>query len=466
MIEDALAYARRGWHVFPLHHIINGRCTCGKAKCRSPGKHPRTRHGLKDATTEEPTVTAWWTKTPDANIGVPTGKASGFVVLDVDTQHGGEESLRQLEKEYKKLPDTPISLTGGGGQHLLFAYPDPPGQDVQNRVALREGLDVRADGGYIVAPPSNHISGRNYEWEVLYHPDTVTPPPLPDWLLLLIEMRELPSQAEGQDPLDAAIDTGVEEGQRNDMAARLSGRYFGRGLSAKEVETLLIGWNQRNRPPMPIAELVAVITSVAKRELLKSGVEEKPEETLKELSACLNIPFDKIERIEGSEPVYRFHACGHIAVMPAELLLNQHKWRGAIAASTRRVPRPIGSKARISWNQLVQKMFDVAVTIDPGDEATVRGELLSNVRAYLDRSTPKPVNESTGDFTDSRLEKDGVYISSSALREYLHGMQLRISPQKLAKLLAGEGFVSKHFAVPLKGGRRTSVMMWRVPDGL
>ena len=466
MIEDALAYARRGWHVFPLHHIIDGRCSCGKSKCgRNSGKHPRTRHGLKDATIDEQTVKTWWKRWPAANIGLPTGQVSGFVVLDIDPEHGGEESLRQLEKEHNKLPDTPISLTGGGGQHLLFAYPAHiDGQGMPNRVALREGLDVRADGGYIVAPPSTHISGRNYEWEVLYHPDTVAPPPLPDWLLTLIEMRELP--AEGQDSLDAAVETGVEEGQRNDMAARLAGRYFGRGLSAKEVEMLLTGWNQRNHPPLPIAELVAVITSVAKRELLKNGIEEKPEVILKELSACLNIPFDKIERIEGSEPVYRFHACGHIAVMPAELLLNQHKWRGAIAASTRRVPRPIGSKARISWNQLVQKMFDVAVTIDPGDEATVRGELLSNVRAYLDRSTPKPVNERTGDFTDSRLEKDGVYISSSALREYLHGMQLRISPQKLAKLLAGEGFKSKPFAVPLKGGRRTSVMMWRVPDGL
>ncbi len=467
MLDEALAYAHRGWQVFPVHHITDGQCTCGKSKCGSPGKHPRTRHGLKDATVDEQIINTWWKRWPAANIGLSTGQVSGFVVLDIDPEHGGEESLRLLEKEYEKLPDTPISLTGGGGQHLLFAYPaQAEGLGVQNRVALREGLDVRADGGYIVAPPSTHISGRNYEWEVLYHPDAVALPPPPDWLLLLIEMREPPPLADGQDSLDLAVVAGVEEGQRNDMAARLTGRYLSRGWTAAEIEMNLTTWNERNHPPMSRAELVAVITSVARRELLKTGVEERPGDILAELSACLNVPFDKIERIEGSEPVYRFHACGHIAVLPAEMLLNQIKWRGAIAASTKRIPRKIGSKGRLGWDQIAQMMFNVAVTIDPGDEATVRGELLNNVRAYLDTAIPIPANEITGDVTDSRKEKDGIYISSRALREHLHGIQIRISPQKLAKLLASEGFVSKHFAVPLDGGKRTSVMMWRVPDGL
>lgn len=467
MIDEALTYTHRGWQVFPVHHITDDQCSCGKSKCGSPGKHPRTRHGLKDATADEQTINTWWARWPAANIGLATGKESGFVVLDIDAEHGGEDSLRQLEKEYEKLPDSPISLTGGGGQHLLFAYPARgEGQEVPNRVALREGLDVRGDGGYIVAPPSTHISGRKYEWEVMYHPDEVALPPLPDWLLLLIEMRDPPADVDGQDSLDIAVVSGVDEGQRNDMAARLTGRYLSRGWSAAEVEMALTTWNERNHPPMPKAELVAVIISVAKRELLKNGVEEKPGDILAEISACLNVPFDKIERIEGSEPVYRFHACGHIAVLPAEMLLNQHKWRGAIAASTQRVPRLIGSKGRFGWDQIAQMMFNAAVTIDPGDEATVRGELLAIVREYLGNKRLREPHEETGHPNDPRQEPDGVYLSSSALRDYMHSKQIRISPQKLAKSLASEGFVSKHFNVSLKGGRRTTVMMWRVPDGL
>jgi hypothetical protein len=86
--EAAADYAERGWLVMPLHSIQGESCTCGKPDCHSPGKHPRTAHGLKDASTDQQQVAAWWREWPDANVGIVTGTESGIVVIDIDGQRG------------------------------------------------------------------------------------------------------------------------------------------------------------------------------------------------------------------------------------------------------------------------------------------------------------------------------------------------------------------------------------------
>jgi putative DNA primase/helicase len=137
-----------------------GLCTCTRASCSSAAKHPRTKHGLKDASTDQRLIADWWGQWPDANVGVRTGAASGLLVLDIDVGSGGEESLARLEESPGRLPATVTALTGGGGRHLMFRH---PGGEVQNSAGkLGAGLDTRADGGYIVAPPSVHASGRAY----------------------------------------------------------------------------------------------------------------------------------------------------------------------------------------------------------------------------------------------------------------------------------------------------------------
>ncbi len=153
-VEAALAYARRGWPVFPIWPIRNRRCACGTGCGRDAGKHPIGRlapHGVHDATTESMIITRWWADTPDANIGIATGAVSGIIVLDVDGEDG-EASLAALEREHGSLPETPTALTGKG-RHLYFAHPGVP---VPNRTRVAPGLDVRGDGGYVVAPPSTH----------------------------------------------------------------------------------------------------------------------------------------------------------------------------------------------------------------------------------------------------------------------------------------------------------------------
>ena len=190
LLPAALAYVNRfKWPVFPVHGIVNGRCTCGKPDCQRPGKHPigsLAPRGLHDASLDAETVTSWWRSAPYANIGVPTGTASGLVVIDVDTDKGGDDGLFYLQREHGEFPVTAMAITGGGGYHYLFRHPGG-GTRIKNSVRnLGEGLDVRGDGGYIIVAPSSHRSGRRYEWEASCHPKDVLPAALPDWLQAMI----------------------------------------------------------------------------------------------------------------------------------------------------------------------------------------------------------------------------------------------------------------------------------------
>jgi hypothetical protein len=160
--DTALGYAARGWHVFPLHTWRDGRCSCGNGGCPRPAKHPRTRHGLKEASIDSATIHAWWTRWPDANIAIATGAVSGIVVIDIDPRHGGPTSLEAWERDNGPLPRTLETETGGGGSHKVFLHPGFP---VKNRTNLVPGVDVRGDGGYIVVPPSVHCSGGRYRWK-------------------------------------------------------------------------------------------------------------------------------------------------------------------------------------------------------------------------------------------------------------------------------------------------------------
>ena len=161
MAEVALAYARAGFHVIVLHSISSGSCSCGKANCKSPGKHPRSRHGLKDATTDPAIIRQGWSRWPDANIGLVTGQKSGLYVLDIDGADG-RASLTALVEAHGQLPATPWVRTGRGA-HMYYAAP-ASGAKVASRTHIMPGLDIRGEGGYVVAPPSTHANGSIYTW--------------------------------------------------------------------------------------------------------------------------------------------------------------------------------------------------------------------------------------------------------------------------------------------------------------
>ncbi|MGY6278006.1 bifunctional DNA primase/polymerase [Methylomonas sp. MgM2] len=181
-IVQARLYVVLGWPVLPLHTITDdGQCSCGSSNCRTPGKHPRTKGGLKDATTDKNALASWYRDWPKANIGIVTGKVSGVFVLDIDPKNGGFDSLDAIEAEHGKVPDDVLQITGSGGRHYLFKYAGPMCRNTTN---LWPGIDTRGDGGYIVVAPSNHISGKVYFWDS--EDDQLTAailPEVPRWLL-------------------------------------------------------------------------------------------------------------------------------------------------------------------------------------------------------------------------------------------------------------------------------------------
>lgn len=191
-LEAALAYAERGWAVLPLYGAKGRGCLCGDPKCQSPGKHPvgaLVPRGLKQATTDAAVIRRWWAACPDANVGIVTGSVSGIWAVDVDTIHEGDLSLEVLLEEHGDLPTTPHSLTGGGGDHYVLRY--PAGQTIGN-CKLAQGIDIKGDNGYIVAPPSRHASGFEYAWEVTEHFEDVVPAESPAWLLDMVRTHAAP----------------------------------------------------------------------------------------------------------------------------------------------------------------------------------------------------------------------------------------------------------------------------------
>lgn len=189
MLYSALGYARRGWRVFPLHGIVNGLCTCGRRSCGSAGKHPLVRRGLYEATTDQEQLRSWWRRWRSANIGIATGAASGIAAIDIDLPR----ALPSLDELVHKLPRTLTGCTGGGGLHLIYRANCADLRCTTSQVpgmGHLVGVDIRANGGYIVAPPSVHRSGARYAWldpnvviadapDWLKQPERKTVPPVP-----------------------------------------------------------------------------------------------------------------------------------------------------------------------------------------------------------------------------------------------------------------------------------------------
>jgi hypothetical protein len=174
MLAAALIYASLGIPVLPLHTPTPGGCSCRRPGCDRPGKHPRLRHGLTDASSDLRQVDLWWQRWPEANIGLRTGIVMD--VVDVDSDEG-RHALAHLTGDCATAG--PVARTGSGGWHLWVR---PTGEG--NRVRLLPGVDWRGAGGYVVAPPSRHASGATYRW--LRRPEAVELPPCPPALRELL----------------------------------------------------------------------------------------------------------------------------------------------------------------------------------------------------------------------------------------------------------------------------------------
>jgi bifunctional DNA primase/polymerase-like protein len=241
LIDAAMAYAAAGLPVFP---------------CVPRGKRPAIPRGFLAASTNPETIRRYW-RIPDRNIGIPTGSISGFWILDID-QPDGESSRRALEAKHGPLPATVEVITGSGGRHLWFRYTCA----IQSTAArIAPGIDTRGDGGFVIAPPSIHETGRAYAWSV----DSADQLAIaPDWLIGLtrrkISERALDSiairhstdlSAYGRAALDreiaalAATAPGARNNALNVCAFRLFQLVAGGELDGHEVSERLVDASHR-----------------------------------------------------------------------------------------------------------------------------------------------------------------------------------------------------------------------------
>ena len=239
LLDAALAFAGLGYPVFP---------------CLPGTKRPLTAHGFKEATVDPEVIEAWWTATPAANIGVPT---AGMLVIDVD---GAENEWPGSSDRELDLAAAPSSMTPGGGHHFLFRAPS----ELRNTASrLAEKVDTRADGGYIVVPPSV-IDGRPYRWvetrELDCGPDELPLPP--EWVVRELEERSRPRGA----PILNGSNS-IPSGVRNATLTSLAGAMRRVGMDKAAILAALLATNEtRCSPALEPGEVERIADSIMRYE--------------------------------------------------------------------------------------------------------------------------------------------------------------------------------------------------------
>ncbi len=219
----------------------------------------------------EEEVNHWFATNPDANIGIVTGKISNLVVFDLDSP-----DAQEYAEEEGGFPETPKVRTGKGS-HIYAKY---PGFEVKNNVNKNLAIDIRGDGGYVVAPPSVHGSGRRYIWEKGYSISEIDPAPCTPWMTdylkdlaapkekpakeaPLVKDKNRPEETKAGKTYIDIIQEGCSKGERDDTATRLIGHWFECGMDEKEIWEMARVWNEtRNKPSLPESELKKTFKSV------------------------------------------------------------------------------------------------------------------------------------------------------------------------------------------------------------
>jgi len=255
LYHAACSLAKRGVPVFPV---------------RPKRKEPATQKGVLDATVDLARIEAWWGAMPEANIGIATGRASNMLVLDVDRHDGrdGDAALAALEARHGALPPT-VTVATGSGRHLYFhigAYA------VHNSTGkLGEGLDIRGDGGYVIAPPSVHPSGQHYAWTGAK--EFAAAPP---WLM----KRLLPkANGKGKPPgyWSRLLTQPIPVGQRNDALASIAGKMLAAGIEVVLMHDLLQCVNEaRCTEPLPAGEVETIGASIARTHFTRKEAADEP----------------------------------------------------------------------------------------------------------------------------------------------------------------------------------------------
>lgn len=248
MMEQAIKYAEMGLAVFPVRQ----------------NKTPYTPHGCKDAKTDIRAIKNWWKRYPDANIGIATGSISGGIVvidIDIDEDKGvyGDESLNEWEKEHGELPETWRAITGRGGYHIYYRSDD----SIKNTTNLYPGVDIRGEGGYVIAPPSIHQNGNYYQWEL--DPNDVDIHFADQQVIDFIKGPNKKAKVAPQKAKFMLPDV-IKSGARNDTLYRYGCSLQAKGYADDEILNKLEDANTRCDIPLKDEELTTIYNSVLEKE--------------------------------------------------------------------------------------------------------------------------------------------------------------------------------------------------------
>lgn len=255
MLKNAKYLIQNGFHVFPVHGISEGKCTCGNSACKSPGKHPATPNGFKDGSKDNKKIAEWFTGHSVRNIGIVAGEEFDLLILDVDERSGGFETIKKAADELGPLPDT-LTATTGNGEHLYFRF--PKGKAIKKDAAgkaIGPGVDVQSNA-FVVAPGSTHVNGKAYAWKN-GGPDVKTLASLPKkWIRQLSRTIETAPASTGDSPA-------ILEGSRNTALASYTGRLVLADLPRDTVLFLAQKYNTEScAPPLEEAEVADIVESI------------------------------------------------------------------------------------------------------------------------------------------------------------------------------------------------------------
>ncbi len=294
-MDAALSYAHRGFFVIPLCSPFGSTCTHdhrdthkGKHKI---GKTPVTVNGYNSATRDDAIIKSWWREFPTANVGMAVGPEHNLLCLEADMHknedgvipENGLESLGALEDDYGKLPKTLTGMSGGGGEAFIFLYPQ--GVDIRSgKVLNHPGLEVKADGGIVVAP-SRHVSGGRYEWI-----DESDPAPAPQWLIDLIATP-------GRLP-DIIVNAQLRDVRQDALDALQDAEKTHRSLFVQGAKLMRIGRDEKAKPHVTLvgeSELKNALTDAAN--FYRVSISDEQEKRTN-----VSPPVNAIQGILGLEP--------------------------------------------------------------------------------------------------------------------------------------------------------------------
>jgi hypothetical protein len=379
--DAAIQYALLGWPVLPLHEPAGDRCSCGGSSCSSPGKHPRTRHGLNDATSDPVIVAKWWRRWPNANIGLRTG--IGFDVLDLDGDDG-LAWLAEMEAIHGPLPDGLRAKTGRGGLHIFLK---PTGLGNAAHIDGRK-VDFRGDGGYVVVAPSVTVAA--YEW--IGDPSVSPIPEAPEWLLVLLRKPEaVPPTIEGTIP----------QGSRNETLFQMARGMAASGAGEDIIITALKAIRDQHTDPGDDPVGGDELLSLARQGIKYQRTLEQPadDEAAAPDDAALAVD-GRDEALEPPDPdafdgvlgdIVRLHE-GHTTASPVALLAS------AIAVAGALIP------GRVQYHGWQASSVYVAIVADSGGG---KGTALS----FIGRAMAAAL----GDWDDRRL--DGINSGEALIRD-------------------------------------------------